>query len=79
MREVRIGCYPERTAAYWKKKVVGDEVTNEENGLFSLAARVCDSFSLLLLKEEVRCTKLAVKAATEDPSHKRPSHISPVI
>lgn len=72
-------CYQARTAAYWNKKVLGDEVTKEENGLFSLAVRVCDSFSLQLLKEEVRWTKLAVKAATEDPSHEQPSHISPVI
>lgn len=28
---------------------------------------------------EVCTTKLAVKAATDDPSHKQPSHISPVI
>lgn len=44
-----------------------------------LSGSMCDSFTLQLLKEEACRAKLAVKAATDDPSHRQPSHISPVI
>lgn len=44
-----------------------------------LSGSMCDSFTLQLLKGEACRAKLAVKAATDDPSHKQPSHISPVI
>lgn len=59
---------------------MADGVKKEEGRSF-LCGCLCDSSNPELLEGEV-CfcrTKLAVRAATDDPSRDQPSHISPVI
>lgn len=66
----------DRMLCWWFKKK-----RKKRRQWYFLCERECDSFNPQSLEGQV-CfcrTKLAVKAATNDPSHKQPSRISPVI